>query len=318
MKLLETALQSRGSSRVTRIFHGPGDAPMGNELTRVAIDRFEDHYWVHYWADAKDQTPSEEVLEKLKTFLSQHKAKSAVLSLRPLGESPQVPTLLLGDEMPEPFTVNENGVLIEIRFKEMRHPGLFLDHAPLRAWLKKSMKGAEVLNTFAYTGSLSMAAAVGRASQVTTVDLSATTLEWAKRNAEINKVSATCNEWFAEDFFEFAKRSAKKARIWDCVILDPPSFSRSKSGTFSTQKDLKKLHVAALELVGREGYLVTSINSEKISREYFWKEIDKAVEVVGARIEIVSKIELPPQTFPTPARRPEKNYLKGWILRRIR
>src|SRR6202041_44691 len=142
-----------------------------------------------------------------------------------------------------------------------KHPGLFLDHAPLRAWLKENSKGLNVLNTFAYTGSLSVAAGVGGAKKVTTLDLSRPTLEWARENWELNRLAEKNSDFIFGDYFEWIPRLAKKNQLFDCVILDPPSFSRGKKGGFSTTKDLRTLHELALDCVAPEGVLVTSINS---------------------------------------------------------
>ncbi|MCM0605808.1 MAG: class I SAM-dependent rRNA methyltransferase [Xanthomonadaceae bacterium] len=303
------------SHRAVRVFHGPGIHPVREELHNLAIDRFNDHYWVHYWASESHQTLSDGLRTLLIQFFRMIKAESAVLSIRPFRGSPEPPSLLKGLEMPAPFVVEEHtGVKVEIHFKDMRHPGLFLDHSPLREWLVHNSKGKTVLNTFSYTGSLSVAAALGGAKQVTTLDLSKVTLEWAKRNAEINGFEKIMNEYYAQDFFEFQKRWSKSNKKWDIVILDPPSFSRSKNGTFSTKKDLLKLHFAALGLLAQDGVLITSINSENITREFYFDEISETARQADAEIRILGEIHQP-DSFPVNAKMPETAYLKGWILK---
>ena len=300
---------------VTRVFHGPGMPGIQGELQNIAIDRFEKHYWVHYWANEKDSGLSDELRTLLVQFFRMIKADTAVLSLRPFRGSPEPPTLILGMEMPRTFVVREHtGIQAEIRFENMRHPGLFLDHSPLREWLVQESKGKSVLNTFSYTGALSVAAGLGGATGVTTLDLSKATLEWAKRNAEINDLSHIMNEYVASDFFDFTKRVIKSGKKWDIIILDPPSFSRSKTGTFSTKKDLIKLHFAALGILSQNGTLITSINSENITRSFFYNEIEEAARQAECLLTKIQEIKQP-ESFTIDPKRPETAYLKGWILR---
>lgn len=314
LESLTRSFEKTKSESVIRIFHGPGLHSPGDELHNLAIDRFHEHYWIHYWATDKYANLSDGLRTLLVQFFRMIKAQTAVLSVRPFRGAPEPPTLLLGLEMPAPFTVKEStGVKAEIRFKDMRHPGLFLDHEPLRKWLVQNSQKKRVLNTFSYTGSLSVAAVLGGATQVTTLDLSKTTLDWAKRNAEINGFSQIMNEYVAQDFFEFQKRWSKSGKKWDIVILDPPSFSRSKNGTFSTKKDLTKLHFAALGLLNQDGILITSINSENISRKFFWEELSQACDQADADVKVLSEIHQP-ESFPINPRIPESAYLKGWIL----
>lgn len=314
MKLLGDAFTKRNGDSVTRIFHGPGDAPARSEFELIAIDRFQEHYWVHFWADEKHPALSQESSDEIRDFLQSIGAKTAALSIRPFRSAPQPPSLLLGTEWPEAFTVTEKtGLQFEIRFKDMRHPGLFLDHAPLRSWLIENSGDLNVLNTFAYTGSLSVAASKGEAKTVDTLDLSAATLEWAKKNAAINDVSNVMTGFYAMDFFEFAKKSIRQKKRWDIVILDPPSFSRSKKSTFSTKKDLPRLHHDALSLLSPHGVLVTSINSENITRDYYESEVRRAAAQLGMKLDVLYTVHLP-ESFPTKASAPESRYLKGWAF----
>ena len=90
------------------------------------------------------------------------------------------------------------------------------------------------------------------------------------------------------------------------MILDPPSFSRGKKGSFSTSKDLVRLHELAFDVLKPGGVLVTSINSENVSWGTFEKEVTAAAR--GVKYSVVSRITAP-ETFP------KATYLKGWILR---
>jgi 23S rRNA (cytosine1962-C5)-methyltransferase len=292
-----------------RVFHGPGEATQV-EGAGLLIERFGDGYWI-FEREGKGRKPAPEktVLE----FLQSKSARRAVWLRRPSQGVPEEAECVLGADT-EPVLVEENGLRFEIRFRETRHPGLFLDHEPLRAWLATHNIGPRVLNLFAYTGSLSIAAARGGAQHVTTLDLSKPTVEWAKRNWEINDLPGVEPRWLAEDTFRGLQRLAKAGETFDAIILDPPSFSRDKNGkTFSTAKDLQPLHEAVLKVLNPlGGYMITSINSANRSWEQYAQDVLKAAG--RKNVQVLRKIDAP-ESFPTLLAEPEERYLKGWVLR---
>ena len=221
-----------------------------------------------------------------------------------------LPEPLLGEPPREPFEAREGAARYWIRSLGSRHPGLFLDHAPLRQWLQDHARGWRVLNAFAYTGSLSVAAGLGGAAQVTTLDLAKPAVRWAEDNWRLNGLAEERGRFIAGDVFEWLPRLARQGDF-DCVVLDPPSFSRGKKGTFSTAKDLQKLHELALELLPRGGTLATSINSANVPRAKFEADVRAAARAQGRKLRVLHEIGLP-ETFPV--RRGEDRYLKGWVF----
>jgi 23S rRNA (cytosine1962-C5)-methyltransferase len=283
-----------------RVFHGPGEGT--GALAEVAVDRFGDHYWVTEWGGAGARP-------ELADFLCARGARSAVVLARPERGVPDVPAVLLGVPPEGRFAVEEGRARFLIQLRGARHPGLFLDHAPLRAWLLAHARGWTVLNTFAYTGSLSVAAGLGGAAHVTTLDLARPAVAWARENWELNGLAASSAEFLADDVFARLPRLARQERRFDCVILDPPSFSRGKKGSFSTAKDLGRLHALAFDVLAPGGTLVTSINSANVP----WRKFEADVRGATKRkLRLVEKLGLP-ATFP--ARTPEQRYLKGLVLR---
>lgn len=300
------------SSEAFRIFHGPGE---GNFESRLcAVDRFSHHYWITQWEEHESRVYHQKTLEKnLIHFLEGKGAKSAVKVVRPHNGLSSEAVLLFGKAPKSRFPVTENGVQFWIQFQNTRHPGLFLDHEPLRSWLRKQTRGLSILNTFAYTGSLSVAGALGQASEITTLDLSRSAIEWAKENFLLNGLEPQENRWIIGNVFEWLPRFKKEKKKFDCIIIDPPSFSRAGHGNFSTAKDLQKLHGIALELLVEKGYLITSINSAKISWQKFEMDVFKAAKSQNKNLAILKQIDLP-ESFPTPLGKNEIRYLKGWIL----
>ena len=315
LKLLQSAVQLRRTLRVfdtseaVRIFYGPGETEH-LELKHIAIDQFRDHFWITQW-----KTISPSTLKLIETFLKREfegKLRAIVLMDRSEIASESDVVTLFGTPTPGRFTLQENGVPYRVQMTATKHPGLFLDHAPLRAWLKTTQKDLSVLNLFSYTGSLSVAAGVAGAEKVTTLDLSKSTIDWARENWNQAGLPDDRADFIYGDVFEWLPKLEKRGALYDTILCDPPSFSRSKNGTFSTQKDLARLHAAILPLLKVGGILVTSINSENHSERHFLKDIEAAALKTGSSLSVLSRIDLPP-TFPTGMNLQDR-YLKGFYL----
>jgi 23S rRNA (cytosine1962-C5)-methyltransferase len=284
----------------------------------MAIELFRanrTYAWVFVWEEHGRLALSPEMKEATIAFLKSIGVLGAVLLERPERGTPADPTLLFG-EVPETHDVDEAGLLFLIRYLGTKHPGLFLDHAPLRDWLRSGgeknakIEGARVLNAFAYTGSLSVAARSGGATAVTTLDLSRPTVNWAKENWALNfGKDDSSGDFIFGDVFEWMPKLAKRGERYDVVILDPPSFSRSEKKVFSTAKDLPALHATALGLLNPGGTLITSINSATVSVAKFRADIALAALEKKRRIREIRALGAPSASFPG------ADYLKGWILR---
>ena len=294
-----------------RVFHGPGEGT--GPLRHVAIDAFGPHFWVTQWEGGARIPP--ELWAELSEFLrARARGGAAVCLRRPEGKVAPEPELLFGSPPAERFEVDEQGLRFGIQLLGARHPGLFLDHEPLRSWLRQESDGRRVLNTFAYTGSLSIAAGTGGAAQVTTIDLAKPAIRWAEENWRRNSLLEARGRFIAGDIFAWLPRLRREGAVFELIILDPPSFSRGEKGTFSTARDLGKLHRLALALLAPGGLLVTSINSANVPRPKYAAEVRAAARAESRRLGIVREIGLP-ETFPT--RAPADRYLKGWILKDI-
>lgn len=155
----------------------------------------------------------------------------------------------------------------------------------------------------------------GGAAHVTSLDLAKPALQWAEENWKLNQLDASRARWIAGDVFEWLPRFKREGQKFDCVILDPPSFSRGKKGNFSTSKDLARLHELAMDLLAPQGVLVTSINSAQVPVSKYQADVLAAARNQRMSFEVLSRIDLP-ETFPTVFGSDEDRYLKGWILRR--
>lgn len=319
VELLETAWKKRETELpklgAVRMFHGPSEGGRDSDLSRVAIEVFrgeagDSYAWVFTWDHENLRALSESTIGGLTRFLLSVHVKGAVILERPEKGAPADGRILFGT-LPEFLDISEESDRFRVRFEKTKHPGLFLDHLPLRQWLRKSgaVSGKAVLNTFAYTGSLSVAARRGGASKVLTLDLSRPTIAWAKENWELNFPGDANGDFIFGDVFEWLPKLTKRGDRFDVVILDPPSFSRSPKKVFSTARDLPTLHTAALRLLNRGGLLITSINSAAISHSQYRAEIDLAAVDEGRKLVELLPLGAPQVSFPG------ADYLKGWIFR---
>lgn len=147
--------------------------------------------------------------------------------------------------------VQEAGMKFEVNLHGHQDTGLFLDHRLTRDWVRRQASGAEVLNLFCYTGSFSVAAALGGAARVTSLDLSHTYLDWAGRNFLHNGLSMHPHLFVQGDLLQWLPQALDSDQSYDLIVCDPPTFSNSKrmKQTF----DLQKLHLSML--TGLQGLL---------------------------------------------------------------
>lgn len=255
------------------------------------------------------------------------------------------PWPVFGETRPDEVIVRENGVQFALRFDEGYSVGLFLDQRDNRRRLltrhvaaafedvfrvpcsvnskaaaqtqitehgARSTAAPKVLNTFSYTCAFSVCAALVGA-RVTSVDLSKKYLEWGRRNFALNGLDAAAHEFLHGDVFEWLRRLAKKQRRFDVILLDPPTFSRSKEhGAFQAEKDFGQLVAGALPLLEQDGVLFCSTNAATLEPEKFLEMISAAVSRGGRVIREQHYVPQPPDF---PVTRDEPAYLKTVWMR---
>jgi len=166
-------------------------------------------------------------------------------------------------------TVAENGLLFEVNLSDYLDTGLFLDHRDTRAWVGELAARKRFLNLFAYTGSASVYAAAGGATATTTVDLSATYLEWAARNMALNGLDGAAHERVRADVVGWLAAARDAGHRYDLVFCDPPTFSNSKrmDATWDVQRDHVSLVLGIAELLADGGEIVFSCNRRKFAMD---------------------------------------------------
>jgi 23S rRNA (cytosine1962-C5)-methyltransferase len=188
------------------------------------------------------------------------------------------PAHLCGPEVSEPFLIRENGISYEISFQSGYSQGIFLDQRDNRAEVRRLMKpGLRLLNTFAYTGAFSVAAAMAGA-ETTTLDLSQPYLDWAKRNLCHNSPGPAAHHFCKGDTFHWLRRFAKQGRRFDGIVLDPPTFSRDEKGkVFRVENDFGDLAALAAEILAPDGWLLCCTNFRGMNPAAFERQIASAL-----------------------------------------
>lgn len=161
------------------------------------------------------------------------------------------------------FVVQEKPFRFLVNLERYLDTGLFLDHRPLRQLLYKISADKKVLNLFCYTGSLSVAAAMG-GGEVTSIDMSRTYLDWARKNFTINKIEGR-HRFIQADVLQELDALYERGEKFDIIILDPPSFSNSKrmEAELDIQRDHLSLVKNCMGSLNKEGVLFFSTNKKK-------------------------------------------------------
>src|SRR5438477_6668598 len=182
-------------------------------------------------------------------------------------EEREKPQLLFGDGEQNLQTIATEGFLnYKIDFAAGYSVGLFIDQRENRRYVRQS-SAKRLLNCFAYTCSFSVAAAsVG--AQTVNVDLSKKSLERGRQNFVLNSLSTEGHKFIADDVRPVLQRLARRGEQFEMIILDPPTFSRTKGGAaFHVEKDFEELIVAALELIERNARILLSTNCETLNEQ---------------------------------------------------
>ena len=213
-----------------------------------------------------------------------------------------------GQEAPDFFTVLENGVLYQVFMNDGLMTGIFLDQHEVRGSLVDGLAmGKSLLNMFSYTAAFSVAAAMGGASQTTSVDLAKRSRELSQAHFQANGISTDDHRFIVMDVFEYFKYAKRKDLTYDVIVLDPPSFARNKKQTFSVAKDYHKLISQSLEILNPGGIIIASTNAANVSRQKFTEQIDKGF--AGRSYQILNQYGLPAD-FAYNKKDESSNYLK--------
>ncbi|USK50763.1 class I SAM-dependent rRNA methyltransferase [Bacillus sp. CMF12] len=222
-----------------------------------------------------------------------------------------------GERASFPLMVKENGISFPIYLNDGAMVGVFLDQRHVRKTIRdKYAEGKTVLNTFSYTGAFSAAAALGGAVKTTSVDLANRSKSKTIEMFSVNGIDFEAQDIIVEDVFNYFKYAVRKQLKFDMVILDPPSFARSKKHTFSARKDYPELLAQAIQITEKNGIIVASSNCSTFNMKKFKDFIKKAFAQTGDRYKILEEFTLP-EDFRTIKEFKEGDYLKVAFIQKL-
>jgi 23S rRNA (cytosine1962-C5)-methyltransferase len=220
---------------------------------------------------------------------------------------------VVGEAPPDKLVVRELGVPYEVHLRGGINVGLFTDMREHRAGLARFVRGQRVLNTFAYTGALSVAAARAGAAAVTSVDLAAGPLAWARANFVLSGLDPAAHRWEVSDVFRFLGAEAARGATHDVVILDPPTVSGARAALWAQKRDYPDLIAAACAVLpAAGGHLWISSNTHR--GPGVLKHVEAGMALARRESQVLELGGLPPD-YPTPLDWPGARYLEVCQLR---
>jgi 23S rRNA (cytosine1962-C5)-methyltransferase len=205
--------------------------------------------------------------------------------------------------------IQENGLQFTVDLENGQKTGFFLDQRENRALVEQYCQGKTVANICGYTGGFSVYALRGGAKEVVTVDVSKTAIAQAEQNVLLNP-SQGIHKGVAQDAFVFLQENTGN---FDCIILDPPAFSKHRKNKDQALKGYLRLNRSALRHIQPGGIIFTFSCSQVISLEDFKGAVVKAALETGRDIRILQTLSQPAD-HPVNIYHPESNYLKGLVL----
>lgn len=294
-----------------RVFNGEGDGIGG-----LTIDYFDGFYMVSWYSEGiyKLKHHVYSVLEKLVNYKGIYEKKRFDTK----GQYIDQDDFVKGEQGDFPIIVKENGMNFAIDLNDGAMTGIFLDQRDVRESIRDNYsEGKHVLNTFSYTGAFSVAAALGGAVKTTSVDLASRSLPKTIEQFSVNGIDYEQQEIRVMDVFDYFRYAKRHELKFDLVVLDPPSFARSKKYTFSTARDYPKLLIDAIAVTEKNGIIVASTNNASFGMKKFKSFIEKGFKDAGSKYKILEESSLP-RDFRTNRDFQEFNYLKVVILQKTK
>lgn len=294
-----------------RALNGEGDG-----LGGLIIDYYDGYYVVSWYSEGIYTFRDEIIaaLQKVANFKGIYEKKRFDTK----GKYIEGDDFVAGERGEFPLIVKENGVNFAVYLNDGAMVGVFLDQRNVRKQIRdKYAKGRTVLNMFSYTGAFSVFAALGGASKTTSVDLANRSLSKTIEQFSVNEVDYEAQDIIVEDVFLYFKYAAKKKMKFDMVVLDPPSFARSKKYTFSAAKDYKNLLKETIAITENNGIIVASTNCSAFDMKKFKGFIDTAFKEMNGKYKVLEEHSLP-EDFRTIDQFKEGDYLKVVFIEKIK
>ena len=202
------------------------------------------------------------------------------------------------------------GVELEVDFLRGHKTGLYLDQKENYGIVASYARGRRVLDCFANQGAFALACSRAGAIDVTGIEENPENIAAAKRNAERNQLRV---EWVQQDVFQFLRGAEKAGSQYDLIVLDPPSFTRTKSGVRDALRGYRELHMRAFKLLSKDGLLATFSCSHHVDDSAFLQTITDALVDARRSARRLRRFEQA-QDHPVLPTIPETEYFRGFLL----
>jgi len=272
--------QKLGYKENCRLIFGEAD-----DIPQLIIDKFNDYFVIQTLALGIDIWKPSIV-----------KALEQIFSPKGIYERNDVPVRelegmdqykgFLSAEFDTNIIINENGIKFNVDIANGQKTGFFLDQQDNRKMIQHIVKGADVLGAFCYTGSFEISAAMYGAKSVLGLDISQSAIDMCNKNAALNNVQNICR-FECVNAFDVLKEWTKEGKQWDVVMLDPPSFTKSRSSIDKAVAGYKEINLRGIKLVKPGGFLVTSSCTNLVKPELFLDIIAMAAKDAKRKIRQV-------------------------------
>ena len=293
-----------GDPRLCRLVWSESDG-----LPGVIVDRYGEHLAVQTLTLAMDQRKAL-LTEALRAVLAPASIVERNDTMIRKAEGLELQTGMLHGPAPEPFTIAVGGIEFEVDLVHGQKTGFYLDQLDNYGAVARHAAGRRVLDCFANQGAFALACAKAGAAKVTAVEINEDCIELIKRNAARNALTVEAQ---TSNVFDALKTMERQEARFDLIILDPPSFTKSKGKLHDALRGYKEIHLRALKLLAPEGRLATFCCSHHVSAEIFKEVINEAC--VDAK-KTLRQLALYSQGLDHPiiSTLPETEYLKGFLF----
>ena len=217
---------------------------------------------------------------------------------------------VLRGEAPSQFEIEMGGLKFEVNLLHGQKTGFYLDQRQNYEMVAQYAKGRRMLDCFTNQGGFALACARAGAAEVTGVEENSANIAAARRNAARNHLNV---EWIEQDVFRFLRAAEKAHSQYDLIVLDPPSFTKTKGGLHDAMRGYRELHVRAFKLLSRDGILATFSCSHHVSENALAQVIADALVDARRSARRLRRFEQAPD-HPVLPTVPESEYFKGILL----
>jgi 23S rRNA (cytosine1962-C5)-methyltransferase len=290
-----------------RLCNGEGDRAPGFVLDRyadLAVARLDTDAWLPHM-----QAVSARLVEPLRA----RGVTRLALRLEAPGPDGKKFRMLHGEAPPDRVVVREHGMAMEVDLAHGQKTGAFLDQRENRARVRALARGKKrALNLFSYAGGFSIAAALGGAAHVTSVDVASAAHATAQRTFRENGQDPGAHAFVSADAFVFLEQAKKRGQRFDLVVSDPPSFAPSERARGRAEAAYRKLHAAVAAVLDEGALFCASSCSSHVTMDDFLSTLDDAT--LGRSDLSVRELFGQPADHPTLPAWPEGRYLKFVVL----